>query len=146
MRTLGDDDPVHMERCIECAFDLRKTPTQAASDCLLQSQLSNLSLLNDKGKGIETTEFFAVLRHIVSLLFGENRGLEGLRKVVAKNSGMERVDIPIPYEPDVELLAFEEADVLTRSKVLGCGALARGSLGQADSLIAVTKLVLNTPH
>jgi hypothetical protein len=45
-------------------------------------------------------------------------GLERFRQVVADLSSTKRVDIPAPYEPDVELLAFEEADTLTRSHVL----------------------------
>lgn len=118
MRALGGDERIHLERCTECAFDLRKMPTQAAPDCLLQSQSSYLELLDDGGEGTEIIRFFAVLRHIVSLLFGENRGLEEFRSVVSRHSSMKRVDIPIPYEPDVEILAFEESNIETRSQVL----------------------------
>jgi hypothetical protein len=85
---------------------------------LLQSQASYEELLGSEGEGTQVIEFFAVLRHIVSLIFAENRALEEFRKIVATKSGSVRVDIPIPYEPDVELFAYEEADVHTRSQVL----------------------------
>ena len=119
MRAMGEDEPVHLEHCMECAFDLRKAQAQPAPAPLLQSQTSYVKLLGSEGEGTEVVEFFAVLRHLVSLIFGENRGLEEFRKVVARSSSAKRVDIPIPYEPGVELLAFEEADVVTRSHVLG---------------------------
>jgi TniQ len=118
MRALGDDDPVHLARCTNCAFDLRRAQVQPAPDLLVQKQISYEEFLKSGGEGTEVIEFFAVLRHIVSLIFGENRALEEFRQVVARLSSARRVDRPVPYEPDVELLTFEEADVLTRSHVL----------------------------
>jgi hypothetical protein len=118
MRLLGVDEPVQLERCIECAFDLRRAQAQPAPTPLLQSQRSFERLLDAEGEGTAIIQFFAVLRHMVSLIFGENRGLEEFRDVIARSSCTKRVDIRLPYEPDVELLAFEEADVLTRSHVL----------------------------
>jgi hypothetical protein len=56
--------------------------------------------------------------HLITLLFGENRGLEELRRVVAARSGIDRVDVPIPYEPDQDIVPFEEADLATRLKAL----------------------------
>jgi hypothetical protein len=118
LRTLGDDQPFSLERCTNCRFDFRRAQVQLAPESLIQSQSSYENLMRTKGQGTEVIEFFAVLRQIVSLLFGENRGLEELRQVVARRSGAPRIDMPNPYEPDAEILSFEEADVHARAAVL----------------------------
>ena len=78
LRTLGDDQPFSLERCTNCRFDFRRAQVQLAPESLIQSQSSYENLMRTKGQGTEVIEFFAVLRQIVSLLFGENRGLEEL--------------------------------------------------------------------
>jgi hypothetical protein len=72
-RTLGDDQPLHLERCTICRFDFRRAQAQPAPESLIQSQASHENLMRTKGEGTEVIEFFAVLRQIVSLLFDENR-------------------------------------------------------------------------
>ncbi len=118
LRSSGDEEPLSLERCINCRFDLRRAQVQPAPEPLIRSQAFYEDLMRAQGQGTEVVEFFAVLRHIVSLLFGENRGLEELRQVVTQRSCAKRVDKPIPYEPDEEILAFEETDVVTRFHVL----------------------------
>ena len=73
--------------------------------------------VKNQAEGSDTSDRFAVLRHLVTLLFGENRGLEAFRSVVASRSGVDRTDVPAPYEPDQDIVPFEEADVSTRAKV-----------------------------
>ena len=79
-------------------------------------------LLRSAENGTDSAEHFTILRHLITLLYGENRGLESLRRVVSSHSATERVDIPIPYESDEDVVSFEEANVVTRSKVLSAAS------------------------
>jgi hypothetical protein len=63
-------------------------------------------------------QYFAVLRHIIDLLAGEDNGLEDLRAVVAKRSGIPRADTGPSYEPDVDSASFEELSAETRELAL----------------------------
>jgi hypothetical protein len=103
---------------MQCTFDLGEAEAPAAPAFLVALQNAYEERLNAGGEGTDHIEFFAILRHIVSLIYGDNRGLEGFRRVVAASSSAKRVDVPIPYEPDGELLSFEETDVISRSHVL----------------------------
>ena len=109
---------IHLERCSRCRFDLRYAPTVKAANRLLEGQAAYELQLAGAEQGSECRESFAVLRHLITLLYGENRGFENLRRVVAERSGIARTDMPIPYEPDQDIVAFEEADVTSRSIVL----------------------------
>jgi hypothetical protein len=75
----------------------------------------------EKGTGATVADHFAVLRHIVNLIAGENLGLERFWQVVADRSGLPRVDVPLPYEPDEEILHFEELTVRSRALALEAG-------------------------
>ena len=95
---------VRVELCSVCGFDLLRAQASTAA-----------------GREVTCAKRFAVLRHLVTLLFRENRGLERLRQIVAQRSGASRVDMPTPQEPDI--VQFEEADIYTRSRVMlaaGC--------------------------
>jgi hypothetical protein len=70
-------------------------------------------------------EYFATFRHLITLLFGENRGLEELRRIVASSSCLPRPDKTMPYEPDADVVPFEEASVAERA----------GAMMSADWLI-----------
>jgi hypothetical protein len=63
-------------------------------------------------------QYFAVLRHIIDLLAGEDNGLENLRAVVAKRSGIPRADPEPSYEPDVDITSFEELSAEARELAL----------------------------
>lgn len=109
---------IRVECCSGCGFDLRRALPASASEHLLEFEAAYESELAAAGKGTESSDRFAVLRHLITLLFGENRGLENLRRVVASRSGTPRIDVPIPYEPDQDIVPFEEANVSFRSKVV----------------------------
>lgn len=119
------DDPrmdylLRMERCGSCEFDLRRAPALVADDSLVKRQeaLTSKLELAEKGIGAVVADHFAVLRHIVNLIAGENRGLERFRQIIANRSGLSRVDVPLPYEPDEEILHFEELSVRSRALAL----------------------------
>jgi hypothetical protein len=113
---------IEVERCTKCQFDLRlATPSRAPEKLVLQ-QVAHNERLRAAEQGGDSSEYFTILRHMITLLYGENRGLEGLRKVVARHSGTERVDLPIPYKPDEGAVPFEESDVGTRYKVLSAAS------------------------
>ncbi|MBB5315824.1 hypothetical protein [Tunturibacter empetritectus] len=103
---------LRMERCRNCQFDLRHALAVVADDSLVQRQEALTLKLESAEKG--TADYFAVLRHIVSLIVGQNLGLERFRQVIADRSGLPRVDVPLPYEPDAEMLHFEELAVHAR--------------------------------
>jgi hypothetical protein len=111
------DQLISMERCRACRLDLRHAPALAASGPLVDRQEVLIRRLKAAEEGSDATAAgrFAVLRHIVSLIVGENLGLEHFRRVVAERSGLSRVDVPLPYEPDAEILAFEELPVGSRA-------------------------------
>ena len=117
-RSRSDAVKIHLERCSRCGFDLRHAPTLKAADRSLDFQVAYELELADGEQGSKARDRFAVLRHLITLLYGENRGLETLRGIVASRSGVERVDVPTPYEPDRDIVSFEEADVLSRSRAL----------------------------
>ena len=119
------DDPrmeylLRMERCRNCEFDLRHALAVVADDSLVQRQEALIHKLEsaEKGTGAAVADHFAVLRHIVSLIVGRNLGLERFRQVIADRSGLSRVDVPLPYEPDEEILHFEELTVRSRASAL----------------------------
>lgn len=107
---------IRMERCRHCQFDLRHTPTKPASELLVSRQKALVEKVEAAGKGTNgsAADWFAVLRHILTLIVGPNLGLEQLRRVVANCSLVSRVDVPLPYEPDAEILPFEELAVESR--------------------------------
>jgi TniQ len=119
------DDPrmeylIRMERCRSCRFDLRHALAVVADDSLVQRQEALIRKLESAEKGTDAVaaDHFAVLRHIVSLIVGQNLGLERFRQVIADRSGLSRVDVPLPYEPDAEILHFEELAVRSRALAL----------------------------
>jgi hypothetical protein len=111
---------IRMERCPRCQFDLRHALAVVAADSLVQRQEALIRKLESEEKGTDVTvaDHFAVLRHIVSLIVGQNLGLESFRRVIADRSGLSRVDVPLPYEPDAEILHFEELTVRSRALAL----------------------------
>lgn len=111
---------IRIERCRTCQFNLRHAPALVASTSLIERQEALVRNLNsvEEGTGDTAADRFAVLRHIVSLIVGQNLGLEYFRRVVADLSGLERVDLPLPYEPDAEILPFEELPVRSRALAL----------------------------
>jgi hypothetical protein len=108
---------IRLECCDACGFDLRQAISPAAPDGLLAYEASYEKALIEDERGTDTPDKLAVLRHLVTLLFGENRGLENLRRAVASHSGITRVDLPVPYGPDEYITPFEEAEVFSRLKV-----------------------------
>ena len=117
---------IRLERCTMCGFDLRRACPPKAPEALLGYEAAYESELATAEKGSESPNRFSILRHLITLLFAENRGLETLRRIVCSRSGVTRVDIPIPYEPDQDIVPFEEADAATRATV----SLAAGWLFQ----------------
>ena len=63
-------------------------------------------------------QYFAVLRHVVDLLNGENTSLKELREAVAKESGIPRVDPGRSHEPSLDVLSIEEMTVEKRELIL----------------------------
>lgn len=111
---------IKMERCRHCQFDLCRAAALVAGDSLVQRQQTLIRKLESAENGTDATatDRFAVLRHIVTLIVGQNLGLEYFRRVVADWSGLSRVDVPLPYEPDAEILHFEELSLLSRASAL----------------------------
>lgn len=83
-----------LERCDQCSFDFRSAsprsgrPSSVKAQSALQLRLST----NNDSSNKPADQYFAVLRHVVDLLNGENTGLEELREAVAKESRIPRVD------------------------------------------------------
>jgi len=136
---------IELERCTQCRFDFRRAGSSSAPQKLLAQQVAYYDLLRSAENGTDSAEHFTILRHLITLLYGENRGLEGLRRVVSSHSGTERVDIPIPYESDEDVVSFEEANVVTRSRSyrpqLGCS-----KTGQFGSWSPAGRLASSIPH
>ena len=111
---------IRMERCRNCQFDLRHSLAVVAHDSLIQRQEALIQKLEsaEKGTDARVADHFAALRHIVSLIVGQNLGLERFRQVVADRTGLSRVDVPLPYEPDEDILHFEELAVRSRALAL----------------------------
>jgi hypothetical protein len=111
---------IRLERCRHCQFDLRHSSTKPASELLVNCQRTLIENLEAVGKGTDgsAADWFAVLRHILTLIVGPNLGLEQFRRVVANRSHVGRVDVPLPYEPDAEILPFEELTVESRALAL----------------------------
>ena len=116
-RTLAGTVQIQLERCIACGFDFRKLIPTPAPQPLLGYEAADQEQIAEARQGSETSDHYAVLRHLITLLFGENRGLENLRRVVARRSGVARVDVPVPYEPDPDIVPFEEATSSSRARV-----------------------------
>jgi hypothetical protein len=83
-----------LERCDRCSFDLRNASTNSsrASSTHTQKALQLRLALSNGTSSEPTEEYFAVLRHIIDLLAGENTGLEDLRVVIARHSGMASLE------------------------------------------------------
>jgi hypothetical protein len=110
---------IQLETCLTCGTDLRmiRADPAPANLILVQRHVDNLiksSLTEERS----SAERFLTLRHLVSLLYGENLGLESFRNVVSQRCGIDRVDIRTPYKSDEHLLPYEESDVRTRAYVL----------------------------
>jgi hypothetical protein len=92
-RACGDVDG-KLERCDRCSFDLRNASTNSsrASSTHTQKALQLRLALSNGTSSEPTEEYFAVLRHIIDLLAGENTGLEDLRVVIARHSGMASLE------------------------------------------------------
>jgi hypothetical protein len=110
---------IQLEICSTCCNDLRfaRVIPAPANLIVVQSQVDNL-IRSSLTEEAASAERFVTLRHLVSLLYGENLGLESFRSVVAQHCGIDRVDIRIPYESDQHILPYEESDVATRANVL----------------------------
>jgi hypothetical protein len=109
-----------LERCDHCSFDFHSASTRSgrASSVEAQSALQLRLSPNNDSSNMPADEYFAVLRHIIDLLDGENTGLDELREVVAKESGIPRVDPGRSYEPDLDIPSFEEMAVEKRELIL----------------------------
>ena len=90
----GDADGT-LERCDQCSFDFRSASPRCgrASSAKAQSALQLRLLSNDQTPNMPADEYFAVLRHIIDLLDGENTGRNLVSPESIPDGAMNRISI-----------------------------------------------------